>query len=273
MFRRIFATALIAGFLGGAGITVVQEATTTPLIRHAEVYEKGAVADPDSRGVPGPRASLVPKAFGHDALAPHLHAAGRALAHETAAPHGHLAGRALAHGVHDAVPFGEGAEPEIERLFLTTLANVLTATGFALILVACFALAGRPVGGREGLLWGIGGFATVSLAPALGLPPEVPGAMAAELGARQGWWILCVVATAAGLWLLVFRNSARWALPGVLLIVAPHLVGAPQPPEIGGAAPPELAAYFVAASLVTAAVFWAGLGWLSGTFWNRFRTG
>ena len=33
--------------------------------------------------------------------------------------------------------------------------------------------------------------------------------------------------------------------------------------------PPELAAHFVAASLVTAAVFWAMLGWLSGTLYRR----
>ena len=45
MFRRILITALLAGFLGGLGISVVQEFTTTPIIHHAEEYE--------SRGSPG----------------------------------------------------------------------------------------------------------------------------------------------------------------------------------------------------------------------------
>ena len=63
-----------------------------------------------------------------------------------------------------------------------------------------------------------------------------------------------------------------WILPvlGIIAIAAPHLIGAPHPDKTGGAAPAELAGHFVAASLVTAAVFWAVLGWLSGTFYRRF---
>ena len=125
----------------------------------------------------------------------------------------------------------------MERTFFTTLANVLTGTGFALILVACLALAGQPVNGRIGILWGLGGFAIFILAPALGLPPEVPGAMAAELRGRQTWWILCVVATASGLWLLVFRPGIAWIVAGLVLMAAPHIVGAPQPERIGGRFP------------------------------------
>ena len=274
MYRRIFATALIAGLLGGLGITALQEVTTAPLIRHAEKFEGAAPKAPHGHGAIENRFSLTRKAHGHDTLSPHAHLAGEARAHGSAAPHLHAAGQARAHdgsagtgSSHgpDAAEAGNG----IERVFYTAMANVLTAVGFALVLVACFALAGRPVGGREGVLWGIAGFAAVSLAPALGLPPEVPGAMAAELGARQGWWLLCAVATAGGLWLLVFRRSPPWTIAGLALLVVPHLLGAPQPQELGGSAPAEIAAHFVAASLVTAAVFWAGLGWLAGTFWNR----
>ena len=39
----------------------------------------------------------------------------------------------------------------------TSLTNVLTGVGFALILTACFALSGRPVIGQTGVLWGLGG--------------------------------------------------------------------------------------------------------------------
>ena len=228
MFRRVFATALIAGALCGLGISAVQELTTTPLILHAETFEKSGRSAPDS-GV-------------------------------------RFAGRAFAHGDAPAgAPTGG-----LERALYTTLANVLAGVGFALLLAACFALAGRPVDGRTGVLWGIAGFATVNLAPALGLPPEVPGTLAAELTARQGWWLLCAAATAAGLWAMALRGGAVWIALGIALLAAPHLIGAPQPERMGGAVPPELAAQFVAASLVTAAIFWCGLGWLSGALWKRF---
>lgn len=238
MFRRILITALLAGFLGGLGISVVQEFTTAPIIHHAEEF--------DSKGVPGGHK------HGHLDKAPHplLHLAQAKQTppteHEAWAPAGGL-----------------------ERTVYSTLANIIAGIGFALILVACIALTGRPVDGRAGVLWGIAGFAAINLAPALGLPPEVPGAMAAELGARQGWWMLCVAATATGLWMLIFRHGAIWVIAGIVTMALPHLIGAPQPVRIGGPVPPELAGHFVAASLVTAAIFWCALGWLSGTFWQR----
>lgn len=160
----------------------------------------------------------------------------------------------------------------LERTLFTALTNVLTGIGFALIMVAGIALSGRPVDGRIGVIWGIAGFATIGLAPALGLPPELPGTLAGDLGARQGWWLFCAAATGAGLWMLVFRHGAIWIPAGVALMAFPHLIGAPSPDRIGGAIPPELAAHFAAASLVTAAIFWSTLGWLSGTFWQRLDT-
>ena len=148
---------------------------------------------------------------------------------------------------------------------------MLTAIGFALVLTAAIFMYGKPVSGRWGVLWGAAGFCVVSLAPALGLPPEVPGAMAAELSGRQGWWMLCAAATATGLGLM-FLGSRRW-MPwaGTALLVLPHVLGAPQAEAMGGPVPPELAAPFVAASLVTAAAFWAVLGWATGTLAQRFR--
>lgn len=240
MFRRIFFTALIAGILGGLAISVVQEFTTTPVILHAETFEN---ATPDAAA---PAATL-----------------NRGLS-LTRPAHAH---GDTAHGEEDAA---WGPENGIERSLYTALANILTGVGFALVLTACFSLAGRPVDGRTGVLWGLAGFGAISLAPALGLPPEVPGAMAADLGGRQSWWMICVAATALGLWLMIFRRGAAWAIGGIVLIAAPHLIGAPQPDKIGGPVPPELAAHFVAASLVTAAIFWCTIGWLSGTFWQRF---
>ena len=242
MFRRIFFTAVLAGLLGGLAISVVHEFTTTPIILHAEQFEGGAPA----------KAPVL----NHGAYDRGINLISPALAH---GPEKTADGR-------DAWGPGGG----LERTLFTTLANILTGVGFGLILTACFALSGRPINGQTGVLWGLAGFGIASLAPSLGLPPEVPGSMAADLASRQTWWFVCVIATAAGLWSMVFRNGAQWMIGGIVLIAAPHLLGAPQPESVGGSVPPEIAAHFVAASLVTAAIFWCAIGWLSGTFWQRF---
>ena len=72
-------------------------------------------------------------------------------------------------------------------------------------------------------------FAVFTLAPGLGLPPELPAMPAAELGARQLWWIATAVATALALGLLFYRRSPFAAVAAVALLVVPHLIGAPQP--------------------------------------------
>lgn len=157
-----------------------------------------------------------------------------------------------------------------ERILFTALSTVLIACGYALLLVAIVALSGRRIDGRTGILWGLAGFAATALAPALGLPPELPGTMAADVGARQVWWVATALATGIGLWLLAFSGHTLLRVAGVVVLVSPHLVGAPHPDSFGGPVPPELAAHFVAASLVTAAAFWVVLGWLAGLFFNRF---
>ena len=242
MFRRVFFTAMIAGVLGGVAVSMLQHFTTTPIIMHAETFEVG------NKG--GDERSFLQK--GPRLVTP-----------------------AHAHGPHTKIENLEakswGPRDAFERTIFTSLANVLTGIGFALILTACFALSGARINGRRGVLWGIAGFAIVSLAPALGLPPEVPGAKAAALGDRQFWWFLCVGLTAAGLWLMIFRSGVAWAVSGIVLIALPHLIGAPVPDRIGGNVPPEIAAHFVSASLVTGAVFWCATGWLAGTFWNHFE--
>lgn len=190
---------------------------------------------------------------------------------EAAAPapaaHDHGAG-AAAHS-HD----GEAWAPAdgIERTVFTTMANIVGATGFALLLTAGFVMRGDTVDGRRGLLWGLAGFAALTLSPSLGLPPEVPGSVAADLAPRQLWWLGSVVTAAAGLWLLAFGRSALWQVAGVAVLALPHLVGAPHPHGgEAGVAPPELAARFAATSIVVSALSWALVGWLAGTFYERF---
>ena len=125
---------------------------------------------------------------------------------------------------------------------------------------------------REGLLWGLGGFTAFTLSPALGLPPELPGTIAADLASRQAWWAFAALGAAGGLAVLAFGRG-WWRLPaGLTLLVLPHAVGAPHVDAFGGAVPAELAAQFVAKSIVVSAIFWAVLGWLAGGFFKRFTS-
>lgn len=157
-----------------------------------------------------------------------------------------------------------------ERLFYTVLANVLGSIGFAMLLAAVSLLANLEVTARNGVIWGLSGFVALQLAPAFGLPPELPGMPAADLVARQAWWIATALATGAGI--LSIARLRNWAgiLVAAVLILAPHLVGAPAAPDEPSAVPAHLATAFAANSLFAGAVFWliAGplLGWLNERF-------
>lgn len=161
----------------------------------------------------------------------------------------------------------------MERLFFTAVANVIAGVGFAFLLVACFAFWDGKMTGRTGVIWGMAGFSIFTLAPSLGLAPELPATQAAGLMARQTWWILTAAATATGLWLLAFPRKPLAAAAGITAIALPHVIGAPHPHGFSTQIPPELAAQFAAASIVTSAVFWACLGWLAGAFYGRDPVG
>jgi cobalt transporter subunit CbtA len=157
-----------------------------------------------------------------------------------------------------------------QRMGLTALANLVTAIGFGLLLVAVSEFAGGIRTWRAGLFWGLAGFATFTVAPGLGLPPELPAMPAAELGPRQAWWIACVALTGAGLWLIAFSRSLGLALVGGLLLVVPHLIGAPQPASHESPIPADLHHRFVVAVTVTNLVFWLLLGYAVSAVRPRF---
>jgi cobalt transporter subunit CbtA len=153
-----------------------------------------------------------------------------------------------------------------ERTFFTAVANISLAVGFALLLGAAGTLRGGIGSWRKGLLWGLAGYGIFFVAPSLGLPPEVPGAEAADLNDRQLWWLMTVFDTAAGLWLLVFAKTKLNKLFGAVLLISPYAIGAPQPDLHGSAAPAELSATFIAATAFANAIFWLALGALMGLF-------
>lgn len=230
VFRRIFLVAGLAGLVTGILVSIAHMLGPVPIILQAEVYEEAAA---------------------RTAPAAHAHA-------PDAAVH-----------VHDEEAWQPG--DGIERTLFTVLANLLTAIGFALPLVAAYVLVRAPtMDWRQGLLWGLAGFATFTLAPGLGLPPELPGTEAAPRLARQAWWIATVLATGGGLALIFLTREPVWSAAGVILLVLPHLYGAPQPPEHHSAAPAGLAHAFIVSATVTSFLFWTVLGALTGFLFQRF---
>jgi cobalt transporter subunit CbtA len=163
---------------------------------------------------------------------------------EGAATPAHNHGGATAQaGAHE---HGDGWHPAngFERTAFTLLANIVTGVGFALLLIAASELAGGVTGWRQGVFWGLAGFAVFTLAPGLGLPPELPAMPAAELGARQLWWVATVLSAAGALALIFYGRSPLAIVAAIALLVAPHLV--------------------------TALLFWVLLGALAGLFRGRF---
>ena len=205
LLRRLVLSALLVGALSGLLLSAIQRWQVIPIIDTAERFEQART--PQLGGEPALEAARARAGAGHQP-ADHEHAAGT----------------------------WEPADG-VERIGFTVLSNVLTAVGFALVLLAAMAIlfrrsaarrqAATKLDWRYGLLWGLAGYAVFFVAPALGLPPEIPGAEAAPLESRQIWWVLTVVATAAGLAGAAFGKSPwRWA--ALALLVVPHLLGAPH---------------------------------------------
>lgn len=151
-----------------------------------------------------------------------------------------------AHGEH-----GDGM-----RTILTYVATIAVAVGYAWMLLAVMYARGVRIDMRSVIPFAIAGFFATGLAPALGLAPELPGAAAADLQARQIWWAFTALATAIGIAAIYFGRSLPWFVGGLVLIVLPHVVGAPQPDGMASDVPAELAAHFASTSLVIHALIW-----------------
>jgi len=155
---------------------------------------------------------------------------------------------------------------------LSLIFTMLTYTGYALIMVALMGLAedrGAQIDARTGILWGVAGFVAFHFAPGFTLAPEVPGVAAADVSARQIWWFATVVTAGVALWLIAFgRNWAAWGVAAILLM-APHLIGAPEPDVFTGPVPTEIGALFAARAFGVGLAAWVLLGSFAGYFWQR----
>ena len=235
MIIRLVSAALVAGFLAAVVATGLQLVLTSPLILEAEKYEAG-IAEPQAM-----REAIVWRAHAHS--------------HDEAKP---------------AEPEGWQPAPGLERMAYTGLATLVGGVGYALLLGATMLVLRREPNPESGLALGIAGFLSVALAPAVGLPPELPGMGAAALELRQLWWLATALATAAGLYLIAERRTAPAIAAGLVLIVAPHVAGAPLAAETASQLPAAFAAQFAARSLAIGFVFWAVIGLSYGWAWNLF---
>jgi cobalt transporter subunit CbtA len=234
MLKKMLTSALFAGIAAGAVASVLHLTMLVPMIIEAEQYETGA------------------------------------LTHFTAAPD---------NTTTIATPTEAGDTSlwhrdtnALHRNTMTFGAEMVAYTGFALLMVALFAVAekyGQQINARRGMLWGLAGLLAFQIAPAAGLPAETPGIPAADLAARQIWWASTVLATGTGIALIAFGRN--WLLPlvGIGLILLPQIIGAPHLTELSGVVPPSVASLFAGRSIAVAAASWTTLGLLCGYFWNK----
>ncbi|MDQ7746629.1 CbtA family protein [Hydrogenophaga pseudoflava] len=199
LFHRLIWAALAVALAVGTLQTALHQLWAVPLLLEAERFE-------DQKAVAAP-----PAAHAHNEEHAHVHD-------------------------EDAWAPADGAE----RTFWTWVANVLHGFGLALLaLVALTAWVWRRGSGpaspeRTTPVWllamgvAAAGFLSLHLWPSLGLHAEIPGMDAAELGARQRWWLLSAVSAGAACACLAFaRGHWRWAVAAALLAL-PFAVGAPQ---------------------------------------------
>jgi cobalt transporter subunit CbtA len=240
IFSRIIYSSILVGLVTGVLLSSLQIASLNPIIFAAEAYELDAGEAAADKG-----------SDGHS-------------------DHGHDHGE-------DAWAPADG----LERTAYTFLANILVSTGFAAMMLALMNLSWlarkRSISWSQGSLWGLAGFVVMFLAPALGLPPEIPGLTAAPLEYRQIWWLLTALSVAIGLGIFAF-SAVRIKALGLLFLVIPYVVGAPHVdgPMFRHLDPNAAQALvylhqqFVVISGITNLVFWLVLGLSCRFAFNRW---
>jgi len=234
MMYRIFAAAMAAGLLAAVLVSMVEVFTTTPMIMAAEELEIGAPIIHDQLQ-PDP-AEVDPNTVSH---------------------------------AHD--PNAWAPQKGMERFLYTVLANAVTGIAFSLLLVVGLTCGDAKVNQTKGLLLAAAGFTAFTLAPVLGLPPELPAMPTVDLQDRQIWWVVSVGCTLGSLYCLFWAKVGALKVIGIALLILPQAWGAPQPTTDVSQVPATLAAQFAATSIVISAIFWGLIGYFSPIFFNHFK--
>ena len=244
MFRSLILGACVVGVITGLLLTAVQSVGVTPTLLAAEQFENSEASAADTHAEHG-----------------HAHPEG-----ESAGGHHHAGGWAPEDGV--------------ERWLYTALSNVLAAIGFsAVMLVLMTQLYVRDrlqLTPAQGLFLGVCGYVVVFVAPAIGLPPEIPGSSSPALMSRQLWWTFAVLAVAVGLGVLLLARHWKKLLGLPLLILPYAFVPVHVGPLFENSNPSVVAALmalhtdFIWISAFTNLVFWLSLGLLCALILHRF---
>lgn len=269
LLRRLIWTALAVALAVGSAQALLEQQLAVPLILAAEVFEDAPAptttpVPPPDHGKPSHNRAIhhdpAPFAIGTEGIA-HVHE------HE--------------HEEEAWVP-ADGAE----RTFWTWVASVIDT--LALTLLDLAAMAGTVLLAKRrqqtplralplGLLVGAAGWFSLHLWPALGLPAELPGMQAADLAARQSWWLLAVVCAATACALAgLAQGHWRW-LAAVALLTLPYLAGAPHVGDAFAKFAPEARAQmegleqqFGTITHVLAITQWVGIGLVGGLLFGRW---
>ena len=244
MIRQIFLTAIISGFTAGIFLTGIQSLKVTPLILSAEVFEDGELITYTSKN--HKNTNIQSTNNHHDEIA-HVHDN----SHE-----------------HEAEAWGP--EDGNERFFYSLITNIFLACGFAFILSAIY-LYIKELNLKNGLISGFVVYLSIFALPSLGLSPELPGTLAAELQDRQIWWISTVVLSSFAFIILFFNKNKMYQALAIILLFLPHIIGAPMPSVHGGTAPQAMFEEYIIATYITNAVFWLFLGAISISLFKRFQ--
>jgi cobalt transporter subunit CbtA len=241
LFRNIIITAFFSAIIAGILLGIMQSYATSPIIYSAEKYEVT------------------------EAPAAHAHSPASTSAHSHAASTWEPASTT-------------------ERVAYTYLADILIAFGHSLLLTSFMLLLWlkfeKPeISWRSGLIIGLGGYISFYLATVIGLPPEVPGSIGADLHARQLWWTLTIMASILGLSILYLASNS-FKVIGIAFLLLPHLIGAPHP-EVQGFVNSDTAAIsalsqlehqFLISTAWVNLVYWLVLGLISGLFAHKLLT-
>jgi cobalt transporter subunit CbtA len=235
MLGKIILSTLVAGLLAGLIMAGIQYLRLTPLIQIAESYES-----PETEAIAEANKPCV----------------------ET------MPGMKMCND--NGRPSWKPAEGW-QRTISTTTASLMTGAGFAILMLGMSMLTNITITKQNGLIWGICGFCAVSLAPAIGLPPQLPGMPTIDLHSRQIWWIATILLTGAATYIWVKARNGWWQLAAIIIAIAPQVFAPIAPAKTESNLPTSLAAEFVSSSLAANLIMWLAIGFFVSLALDKYQ--
>ncbi len=239
MLGKIILSTLIAGLLAGFVMAGIQHVRLTPLILAAEVYES-----PETEAIAEASKPCV------DTMP------GMKMCRDEGPEHN---------------PNAWQPEDGWQRTLSTSAASLLTGAGFAVLMVGISMLLNIPITKQNGLIWGVCGFIAVALAPAIGLPPELPGMLAADLHSRQIWWVATIFLTGLAIYFWLFARDYWWRIAAIIFAIAPQFFTPISTAKTEGNLPASLAAEFASSSLAANLAMWLAIGYFVSAALDRYQ--